>query len=461
MNALFQSALLAAAAITAPAFAASDAVIEFANDSRDSLPGSLVAIRGSELIWKSPLLTQPDTPFLIGKVLSLTQAPATAETPPGDYEAVVTLTNGDTLRGKLSLIGDSQITLATAYAGDLKLRRTMIRNLVIDNHPQLVFSGPSGMEGWKETAGTRIWTYKNNAFESSGRGGLFRDIAMPDKASLSFDLAWRDSLSFRFTIFCNDPNSRGFAGNGYEVECQRRYTIIRKRRSEGMIREEIIGQPIHIPGIAENEKARFEIRGDREKGRFQLLVDGIPVGDWEDSQPEPAKMGGGILFCSEDMSGVRLSRIRVAAWDGTIKPVGTDEEGHPKEAEKDKQDNGKPKMILRNGDVLVGDVLSIDHDIMKVRTGFGEVMLPVSRAESFSLTNAGHEEPILKNGDIRAWFSEGGSVTFRLDEFSDGKLRGFSQTFGEAAFRLNAFTRLEFNLYNPEFEGLRDERHDS
>ena len=455
MNAPFPLALLAAGALAAPALAAGDAVIEFANANQDSLPGSLVAIRPDVLIWKSPLLTGPETPFLLGKVLSLTQASAASGAAPGDSDAVVTLTNGDVLRGRLSAIGDSQITLATPYAGELKLCRTMVKNLVIDSHPKLIFSGPSGMEGWKEISGTSNWTYKNNTLESSGSGGVFRDVAMPEMASLSFDLAWREAINLRFGIFCNEPNSSGFPDNGYEVECQRGFAVIRKRGGEGGGHgPEILGQPTQVPSLVVNEKAHFEIRGDRKNGRFQLLVDGLSVGDWEDPQPEPAKMGGGILFFAGDR--VRLSRIRVAAWDGVIKPAKAEAEEKPKE-----EDKGKPKMRLRNGDVLVGDVVSIENDIMKVRTDFGDVILPVSRAESFSLKNAGYEEPILKNGDIRAWFPSGGSVTFRLDGFSDGKLRGFSQTFGEATFLLDAFSRLEFNLYDPEFDGLRNGRHDS
>jgi len=459
MNFPFPITLLALVAISGPAFATDDSVIEFADTNRDSLPGSLVGINRGELIWKSPLLTQQPTPFLIGRVLSLTRNAEELRTERGDYEAIVTLTNGDTLRGKLSAIADTQIVLATSYAGDIKLRRSMVRNLVIDSHPKLIFSGPTGMEGWMEISGKEgIWTYKDGVLESSGRGGLFRKLDLPDKISLSFDLEWRDFLSFRFAIFCDEPNSNGFTSNGYEVECARANTIIRKRRANGGVNEENIGR-IHIPSIMENEKVRFELRGDRRNGKFQLLVDGMPVGDWDDPQPEPSRMGAGMMFFSEDLSSLRVSHIRVAAWDGTIKQhpvVGNEEEG-VKEP-KDRQDNGRPKMILRNGDVLVGDVVSIDHDIMMVKTDFGDVALPVSRAESFSLSNAGSEEPILKNGDIRAWFPGGGRVTFRLDAFADGMLRGFSQTFGDVSFKIDAFNRIEFNLYNPEFEGMRDER---
>ena len=56
---------------------------------------------------------------------------------------------------------------------------------------------------------------------------------------------------------------------------------------------------------------------------------------------------------------------------------------------------------------------------------------------------------------MRAWLREGGRITFRLDSFDRDTLTGYSQTFGEVEFKLNAFSRLEFNIYNEELEALR------
>jgi hypothetical protein len=46
-------------------------------------------------------------------------------------------------------------------------------------------------------------------------------------------------------------------------------------------------------------------------------------------------------------------------------------------------------------------------------------------------------------------------VTFRLDTFDRESLSGYSQTFGDATFKLSAFSRIEFNIYDDELESMR------
>jgi hypothetical protein len=58
-------------------------------------------------------------------------------------------------------------------------------------------------------------------------------------------------------------------------------------------------------------------------------------------------------------------------------------------------------------------------------------------------------------GDVRAWFPEGGRITFRMDDLKDGKFTGFSQQFGTAEFDISAFERIEMNLGNLELEPQR------
>ena len=56
---------------------------------------------------------------------------------------------------------------------------------------------------------------------------------------------------------------------------------------------------------------------------------------------------------------------------------------------------------------------------------------------------------------VRAWLRAGGRLTFRLDAFTQDSLKGYSQSFGDAEFKLHAFSRIEFNLYNEDYDALR------
>jgi len=105
--------------------------------------------------------------------------------------------------------------------------------------------------------------------------------------------------------------------------------------------------------------------------------------------------------------------------------------------------------------LVVGKVGKIQDGVLDIKTKYCDMKIPVDRMRTVNLSTGEYEEPIRKKGDVRAWLREGGRVTFRLDSFTKDTLKGYSQTFGEAEFKLSAFSRLEFNIYNEEFEALR------
>ena len=113
------------------------------------------------------------------------------------------------------------------------------------------------------------------------------------------------------------------------------------------------------------------------------------------------------------------------------------------------------KIRLQNGDVVVGDVGLIEGGVLAVDTEFCKMKIPVDRMRTIDLSEGDYEEPIRKKGDVRAWLREGGRITFRLDSFANDTLKGYSQTFGDVEFKLSAFSRLEFNIYNEELDSLR------
>jgi hypothetical protein len=65
------------------------------------------------------------------------------------------------------------------------------------------------------------------------------------------------------------------------------------------------------------------------------------------------------------------------------------------------------------------------------------------------------ERSKLENGDVRGTFPDGTSMVFRLDGTGEGTLTGYSQNFGTATFKLAAFNRIEFNIYDPDLEDIR------
>ncbi len=430
-------------------------LVRFANN--DHLTGSIVSLTPKHLVWQSDILEKPTT-FLLDKVLEL-NLPASQPRSKARHQASVTLTNGDLIRGQLATVTDDAVELDTWFAGRMRFNRLMISDIQITQNPDLIYRGPVGMAGWKQSGSKPTWTYHNSALQSDGSASIARELLeLPDECTLAFDVAWRNTLTMRVVILSDDlASDRPSAG--YDLQIQARNVTLRSSKGQ-----RFIGQTTNVPMLQENEKARIEIRASTRSGKVSLYIDGQVIENWTDNQLKNSSFGKGIHFVSQAISPVKVSRIEVGAWDGETEPVadaqlqfanrgfGDDMEEAPAAPVKTPNDG---RMELRNGDSITGEVQDIIDGIIRVKTPFREVKLPVEVLRSLALKPVEAEESIRKNGDVRAWFPDGSSLVFRLDQVGDGTITGFSQNFGTATFKIAAFSRIEFNIYEIDFEDIR------
>lgn len=458
MNPRLLALLLAWPASPALADDSSDGVIRFANQNQ--LAGTLDSLGPERLMWNSSQLEHP-SPFFVNQVLDIT-LPVELPELDADHDAILNLTNGDILHGQLSSVTDQTIELDTWYGGKLTIKRPMVASLKITGRPKFYYRGPDSLEDWEQTTqgDHKAWQYANRSFRSNASGGIGRDLRLPDQCRISFDLAWRSSLRLRLLVF-SDNAATDSPQNAYELAWQRRYAYMRKRTSANNRGDSPILGQAHVPESGQNEKAHVDLYCDRVKGLFNFVVDGRSIALWNDPDPKQALAGGGLHFVAEDSSPLRISHLEVSGWDGMVENPPEDEDLNSQEqreleakAEAEAEKVGG-LMKLRNGDSLAGDVLAIRDGVMKVKTSFGEINLPVSRLRTIALKPSEYDEAKWNRGDIRGWLPDGGRVTFRLDQTAGKTLSGFSQNFGNATFKADAFNRLEFNIYNSEFESQR------
>lgn len=452
--------LIAFAAIALVALAPAEepaSTVRFSNN--DHLTGSMVALTPQRLAWRSDIL-EKDASFLLDQVLEVT-LPASQSDTDARHQASVTLTNGDIVRGQLASVSDAAVELDTWYAGRMKFNRLMISDIRISERPNLIFRGPSGLDGWQQSGDKPSWTFQNASLRSNNSGSsgsVARELPdLPDECSLAFDLAWRDRLSMRVVILSDDLTSDRPSA-GYELQIQSRNVTLRSCKGQ-----RFIGQTTNVPMLQENEKARIEVRASARTGTVALYIDGQVIENWTDRQLKRSAFGKGIHFISQNFSPVQVSRIEVGSWDGETDPLperaqfanpgfGDDLEEQPAPPV---AAPGPGRMELRNGDSITGEVLDIVEGMIRVKTPFREIKLPVEALRSLALKPVDLERSIRKNGDVRAWFPDGSSLVFRLDQVGDGTVTGFSQNFGTATFKLAAFSRIEFNIYEIDLENIR------
>jgi hypothetical protein len=445
-------ALASLAAADAPT-----AVVRFANN--DVLDGSPDAIMPRQLIWNSPLLEKPAS-FLLEKVLDISLPPGPPEQD-ADHSATVTLTNGDLIRGELVSVTDGNISLDTWFAGRLNFRRPMVSTVRIERRTNHLYRGPYGLDGWKQSGQPPVWTCSRAAFRASGRGGIARGDLLPDECSVSFTAAWKgDSIRLRVILFSDDSTTEN-PDSGYDFSFMRGGVNARNCGTQSFLGN------AQTQALLENDKVHIEIKASAKTHRAALYINGRILEVWDDPDPGRAPFGHGLHFISESTLPLRISDIRVTPWDGLIeqmpepRPGLNHRFGFP---DFNTTDNDPPsektpetgtRMELANGDTLAGEVSSIQDGLITVKTPLGEIRLPVSRLRTVQLKPAEIERARRYNGDIRAWFPDGGSIVFRLEPGGDGGLNGFSQNFGTATFRTAAFSRIEFNIYSPQYEDIR------
>ncbi|MEO0017357.1 MAG: hypothetical protein RLZZ522_640 [Verrucomicrobiota bacterium] len=437
-------------------------VIRFATQGEQWLSGSLESVAGDKLIWNAPVLKQP-TAFWTKSIRDLTLPPLNYEQKVS-HEASLHLTNGDLVRGQLCSVTDDRIVLDTWYGGRLEFRRAMIKEMGVLDQAALVYSGPAGLDGWIQTAKTPTWKYENGALCTSATRGIGRDVGLPDECSVAFEMSCSESLSLSVHLFADDLTTDAPKGC-YQINCQGGYVSFSRLGDDGRMGGMGGMEGRSVPEFRGDGKVQVELRASRSSGNVSLYVSGRHAANWR-AQNLKGKFGKGIQFVPQNGTAtLRIAKIKVTAWDGEVEGLADENMaiGNPIRRNREPtlapesapESSDKERMKLRNGDSIGGEVVAIMDGIITVKTPFAEVKLPVGMVRNILLKPASLEEPIRRNGDVRAWFPDGASMVFRLDSTTKDSLTGSSQTFGTATFKLAAFNRIEFNIHDPEINDLR------
>lgn len=434
-----------------------DAAATMCFTNNDQITGRLESIATDSLVWSSPVLAEPAT-FATTKVLNL-NLPATPPESDSKHVAILTLQNrdmrnADVARGQLSSITADAIVLDTWYAGLMSFKRPMVASVRIEGPSQFNYQGPTGPEGWIQSEDPPAWRYQRSAFISGNSGSIARPKVLPEECSVSFDIEWRDSLNLKVLLFSKDPGVQS-PQSGYEISFQRSSIYFRnatKRRYLGNA---------HSAELAQNEMARIELRSSRKSGKTMLFINQSLVEVLSDTELPESVFGDCLHFVAVQSKPMRVSNIRITPWDGKV-------DQHPRSSMRnangetpqpaptaEKTGSNSNRMMLANGDIINGEALAIQDGNILLHTELGEFKVPVERFSELALAGLGSEESKKYNGDIRATFPDGSSLVFRLERIHGNTIEGFSQNFGTASFDIQSISRIDFNLYEPDFEELR------
>jgi hypothetical protein len=364
----------------------------------------------------------------------------------------IRLTNQDELEGNL-VFGDAEkIVLETWYAGRIEIPRKVVQFITPQlQEGSLLFSGPAGLEGWtmgQVTSTNAVvnagdWKFRGGAFFASRSASVARDLRLPDSAKIEFDLTWKGMLNMAIALYTDylqpvnllSKESGPEFGGFYSLQLNNYTANLLPVTKNDPIR--YLGQA-PVQAFSQKNKLHVDIRVNKPKRIIALLIDGVLVKQWIDTEEFVGK-GTAVRFVHQGQGAIKLSGLRVSEWNGQFeeKPVPT---------LNTREDLAK----LQNGDRVIGRLQTIqDGKITFAPAGGTPLDIPLNRVKLLEMAALNSERPAEDRVDTRVKFWTGGSLGLRLEKWNEREVIGVSPNFGNVSLNPSAFERVQLNLKAP------------
>jgi hypothetical protein len=418
----------------------------------DVLYGTLLEIQPGHLLrWQHPDASEP-IDFKPESVAQIGFAPRPSSAGHTDYSCKLWLANGDALAGNLVTCDRDALTLDTWYAGKLKIPRRALQTLAFNPRTPILFDGLTGLDGW--TQGDAVkgvigesgqWSYRNGAFYADKAASIARDLKLPDRSQIQFDMAWRGPLYLAIALYTdslqpilltekeNGPDFGGFYSLRFFNTVFVTLTPIRKKDPL-----RALGEPLIIQSLSQKDRVHVDVRLSKAERRAAFFIDGMLIKDWIDPGGFAGE-GTGIRFVNNQGSVVKLSNFRVSKWNGVLD-----------DASSAAPDPSHDVVLLESGAKASGAVVSIADGQISLLTAAGATNVPLAGASAIEFARFQGQSPPPSAVNAHATFRQGGAVTFELLAWRPDGVAGLSPDFGKVTFDPAAFARLQFLAAQPK-----------
>ncbi len=393
-------------------------------------------------VWRHPAVAEPIR-FHVSSLAEVQLGPRGGRTSP-DVGGLVRLTNGDEIRGEVRSLDGALLLLANTPAGDLRLRREMIVEIVPGGTADVLYEGPNSLEEWTCRGDrTRGWQYRDGALWPLMPMPLgLRVENMGDAVRIDFTVDWRSTPGyFSFWFFHEKPEDP--QGDAYMLNlvAGQRMDLNRMRASGG-------AQNLGAVEMGEtamlNQSMRVSLFAHRGLGEVAVMINGKLVRQWKDPREFKGR-GNAVTFMPQGARDFRLTEIRVARWSGVLPQTA------PSTSRRDVD-----TIVLANGDQMSGALERVADGRFVVQTPFTPVEVPADRVVQAVLAPSKAARARRRSGDVRLRLVGGGIVTMELAGLDGRWITGSSENFGETRWPVAAVRRIEFNLYG-ERHGSSDD----
>ena len=295
-----------------------------------------------------------------------------------------------------------------------------------------MFEGPTTLTGWKLGRDPKAWKYSDGVFISEGVGVIGRDFGLKDSSRIEFDLQWSGTFSLIVPVYTSALDRFDYRSNSYMFYISRGYVSLQRVQNGAGVRNLGQGQ---IPEMQSKNRVQVEIRVNKPKAEMELYIDSKLVRKWRDTNGFSAT-GTGMAFFSQ-LNGpiVRVSNLRVSAWDGHSDPI-----------QIAATDGAEDMVFLKNRDEVPGNLKSMNAETVVINSLGADLTIPLERITRVALTKPEAKPETKRPWEVRAHFAGGAAVSFDFKQWDGSTLTGRSRNFGPVTFDSQYIRLLQFNL---------------
>lgn len=165
------------------------------------------------LTWQSDAFTQP-LQFDLRRVHSL-QFPLPARRPDQAGPYCFELAGGDSVAGQLVSLDEREAVLEIPGLGTLHVERVALLRFYRASAADLIFAGPGGLEGWRQTVvgqvgeADKAWSDEAGQLRTDRPGArIHRHFRPPPLVRYEFELAWTGKPNFELAVGLNENADR-------------------------------------------------------------------------------------------------------------------------------------------------------------------------------------------------------------------------------------------------------------
>jgi hypothetical protein len=429
--------------VSVPSANSSDSLV-FSNG--DFLYGKLLGIGPQhDIRWQHPDAQQP-VEFKTTNVTQIDLSNAGSRASAETNNCKVDFVNNDNIRGNLVSCDAQSVVLGTTFAGQLHLSRALLESLVIVPPPQpALFEGPTGLEGW--TPGKSVamaagdsgqWSFRNGAFYATKAASIARDVHLPDVAQIEFDVVWKGMLHMAIAMYTDSLQPVPLAsketgpdfGGFYSFQVNSSYMDMMPIKKRDPLKS--LGA-IAVPVLMQRDRAHFDLRISKPDKKIALLINGVLVKEWIDSDGFAGE-GTGMRFVHQgQQSAIKLSSLRIRPWDGQLELPTPPPANRPMDS-----------VRLSDGTRLVGKIQTIANGNLAIATESSTVQLDTSKLRQIDFASQSLVKSQTNAQPVKMLLSPGYVISGDLKTWDPNAVTLSSPAFGIATFDPHAISRVHF-----------------